>query len=84
MASLVVAQLLFLESENPEKPIFMYINSPGGLITAGMAIYDTMQVGGDTVSWAAGEWGWGRGGGRVEREEAGGVNKLRSLGASWV
>ena len=43
MASLVVAQLLFLESENPEKPIFMYINSPGGLITAGMAIYDTMQ-----------------------------------------
>ena len=44
MASLVVAQLLFLESENPEKPIFMYINSPGGLITAGMAIYDTMQV----------------------------------------
>ena len=46
MASLVVAQLLFLESENPEKPIFMYINSPGGLITAGMAIYDTMQVGG--------------------------------------
>lgn len=43
MANLIVAQLLFLESENPEKDIFMYINSPGGVITAGMAIYDTMQ-----------------------------------------
>jgi ATP-dependent Clp protease protease subunit len=43
MASLIVAQLLFLESENPKKDIFMYINSPGGVVTAGMAIYDTMQ-----------------------------------------
>lgn len=43
MASLVTAQLLFLESEHPEKPVYMYINSPGGLVTAGMAIYDTMQ-----------------------------------------
>jgi ATP-dependent Clp protease, protease subunit len=43
MASLIVAQLLFLESENPTKDISMYINSPGGVITAGMAIYDTMQ-----------------------------------------
>lgn len=43
MASLVVAQLLFLESENPDKDIYMYINSPGGVVTAGMAIYDTMQ-----------------------------------------
>ncbi|MFM2484238.1 ATP-dependent Clp endopeptidase proteolytic subunit ClpP [Celerinatantimonas yamalensis] len=43
MANLIVAQLLFLESENPEKDIFLYINSPGGVITAGMAIYDTMQ-----------------------------------------
>lgn len=43
MASLIVAQLLFLESENPEKDIFVYINSPGGVITSGMAIYDTMQ-----------------------------------------
>ena len=42
-ASLVVAQLLFLESDDPEKDIFLYINSPGGVITAGMAIYDTMQ-----------------------------------------
>ncbi len=42
-ASLVVAQLLFLESEDPEKDIHLYINSPGGVITAGMAIYDTMQ-----------------------------------------
>ncbi|KAF8951549.1 hypothetical protein BGZ52_011099 [Haplosporangium bisporale] len=42
-ASLIVAQLLFLESENPEKPISLYINSPGGSVTAGMAIYDTMQ-----------------------------------------
>ena len=43
MANLVVAQLLFLESENPDKDIFIYINSPGGAVTAGMAIYDTMQ-----------------------------------------
>lgn len=42
-ASLVVAQLLFLESEDPDKDIFLYINSPGGSVTAGMAIYDTMQ-----------------------------------------
>jgi len=43
MASVVMAQLLFLESENPKKDIYMYINSPGGVITAGMSIYDTMQ-----------------------------------------
>ncbi|MGH7023606.1 MAG: ATP-dependent Clp protease proteolytic subunit [Caulobacteraceae bacterium] len=43
MAALVCAQLLFLESENPKKPIDMYINSPGGVVTAGFAIYDTMQ-----------------------------------------
>lgn len=43
MASVIVAQLLFLESENPSKPISMYINSPGGVVTAGMAIHDTMQ-----------------------------------------
>lgn len=42
-ANLVVAQMLFLESEDPEKDIYLYINSPGGSITAGMAIYDTMQ-----------------------------------------
>ena len=43
MANLIVAQLLFLESENPEKEIHLYINSPGGVVTAGLAIYDTMQ-----------------------------------------
>ena len=43
MASVIVAQLLFLESENPKKDICMYINSPGGVVTAGMAIHDTMQ-----------------------------------------
>ncbi|HFC54345.1 MAG TPA: ATP-dependent Clp endopeptidase proteolytic subunit ClpP [Gammaproteobacteria bacterium] len=43
MANLVVAQLLFLESENPDKDIHLYINSPGGAVTAGLAIYDTMQ-----------------------------------------
>jgi ATP-dependent Clp protease protease subunit len=43
VASLVIAQMLFLEAENPEKDIFLYINSPGGSITAGLAIYDTMQ-----------------------------------------
>jgi ATP-dependent Clp protease protease subunit len=43
MANLVVAQLLYLESENPDKDISLYINSPGGIVTAGLAIYDTMQ-----------------------------------------
>ena len=43
MASVICAQLLFLESENPTKDIFMYINSPGGVVTSGMAIYDTME-----------------------------------------
>ncbi len=43
MASVVTAQLLFLEAEEPNKPVYMYINSPGGLVTAGMAMYDTMQ-----------------------------------------
>ena len=44
MANSIVAQLLLLDSENPEKDIMLYINSPGGVITAGMAIYDTMQL----------------------------------------
>jgi ATP-dependent Clp protease protease subunit len=43
MANLITAQLLFLESEGPDKDIYLYINSPGGVVTAGMAIYDTMQ-----------------------------------------
>ena len=43
VASLITAQLLFLESENPKKEVFLYINSPGGLVTAGLGIYDTMQ-----------------------------------------
>jgi len=43
MANLIVAQMLFLESENPEKDISLYINSPGGIVTSGLAIYDTMQ-----------------------------------------
>lgn len=43
MANMIVAQMMFLESENPEKDIYLYINSPGGVITAGMSIYDTMQ-----------------------------------------
>lgn len=43
MATLIVAQLLFLEAENPDKDIHMYINSPGGVVTAGLSIYDTMQ-----------------------------------------
>lgn len=56
VASLICAQLLFLESENPEKEIHMYINSPGGSVTAGMAIYDTMQYINSPVSRCA----WGR------------------------
>src|SRR3546814_554702 len=43
MANVIVAQMLFLEAENPEKDISLYINSPGGVVTAGMSIYDTMQ-----------------------------------------
>ncbi len=43
VSALVCAQLLFLESENPEKPIHLYINSPGGVISSGLAMYDTMQ-----------------------------------------
>ena len=43
MANLVIAQLLFLESEDPEKDVFLYINSPGGVVTAGLAMYDTMR-----------------------------------------
>lgn len=43
ISNLIVAQMLFLEAENPEKDIYLYINSPGGIITSGMAIYDTMQ-----------------------------------------
>ena len=43
MANLIVAQLLFLEADNPDKEISLYINSPGGLVTAGLAVYDTMQ-----------------------------------------
>jgi ATP-dependent Clp protease protease subunit len=43
VANLIIAQLLFLESEDPEKDVYLYINSPGGVVTAGMAIYDTMQ-----------------------------------------
>src|SRR3546814_14835131 len=44
VANVIVAQMLFLEAGNPEKDISLYINSPGGIVTAGMAIYDTMQV----------------------------------------
>ncbi len=43
MSTIIIAQLLFLEAENPEKDIYMYINSPGGVVTSGLAIYDTMQ-----------------------------------------
>ena len=50
MASLIIAQLLFLESENPKKEISMYINSPGGVVSAGLGIYDTMQYIRSTVS----------------------------------
>lgn len=49
MANFIIAQMLFLEAQDPEKPIWMYINSPGGSVTAGMAIYDTMQFVGPEV-----------------------------------
>ena len=50
LANLVIAQMLFLEAEDPDKDIFLYINSPGGSVTAGMAIYDTMQYVKPTIS----------------------------------
>ena len=65
MPRLVTAQLLFLEFENPKKDIFMYINSPGGVVTAGLAIHDTMQYIrpkvstvciGQAARWAASCW----------------------------
>jgi ATP-dependent Clp protease protease subunit len=52
----VVAQMLFLESENPDKDIFLYINSPGGSVSAGLSIYDTMQFIKPDVSTCA--WAW--------------------------
>jgi ATP-dependent Clp protease protease subunit len=56
VASLIIAQLLFLEAENPEKDIFVYINTPGGSITSGLAIYDTMQyVKPDVATMALGQ-----------------------------
>lgn len=56
LSSLVVAQLLFLQSENFNKPIHMYINSPGGVVTAGLAIYDTMQYVKPPIStWCVGQ-----------------------------
>ena len=65
VANVIVAQMLFLEAENPEKDISLYINSPGGIVTAGMAIYDTMQYikpdvsticVGQAVAWARCCW----------------------------
>ena len=56
MSTLIVAQLLFLEAENPKKEISMYINSPGGIVTAGLAIYDTMQyIKNDVVTFCIGQ-----------------------------
>lgn len=56
LSSLVVAQLLFLQSENVNKPIHMYINSPGGVVTAGLAIYDTMQyIKPPIATWCVGQ-----------------------------
>ena len=56
MANLIVAQMLFLEAENPDKDIHLYINSPGGSVTAGMAIYDTMQfIKPDVVTYCMGQ-----------------------------
>ena len=60
MANLIVAQMLFLESENPDKDIHLYVNSPGGAVTAGMAIYDTMQfIKPDVSTVCLGQAAWG-------------------------
>jgi hypothetical protein len=71
LASLTVAQLLFLEAENPEKDIFLYINSPGGSITAGLAIYDTMQYVKPDVATIAHRAGGIHGGGAPGRRSQG-------------
>lgn len=56
IASLIIAQLLFLEAEDPEKDIYLYLNSPGGIVTSGMAIYDTMQyIKPDIVTYCIGQ-----------------------------
>ncbi len=56
IASLIIAQLLFLEAEDPEKDIYLYINSPGGIVTSGLAIYDTMQyIQPDVVTYCIGQ-----------------------------
>jgi ATP-dependent Clp protease protease subunit len=56
IASLIIAQLLFLEAEDPEKDIFLYLNSPGGIVTSGLAIYDTMQyIKPDVVTYCIGQ-----------------------------
>ena len=60
MANLIVAQMLYLESENPDKDIHLYINSPGGSVTAGLSIYDTMQFIQPNVSTMARPRVWGR------------------------
>jgi len=61
VANLIVAQLLFLEAEDPEKDIYLYINSPGGVVTAGLAIYDTMQyIKPDVVTICMGQAVWER------------------------
>ena len=56
LANLIIAQLLFLESEDPEKDISLYINSPGGVVTSGLAIYDTMQYLRAPVTRSASAW----------------------------
>ena len=72
VANVVIAQLLFLEADNPERDIHIYINSPGGSVSAGMAIYDTMQFLKSPVTPIAWAWrqAWGRSCWRPEAREA--------------
>ena len=87
-ANLVVAQLLFLESENPDKDISLYINSPGGSVSAGMAVYDTMRyVKNDVATLALGFAGWRTGSAALLAARAGAallpvaiINSHRALG----
>ena len=82
VANLVIAQMLFLESENPEKDISLYINSPGGSVTAGFAIYDTMQhVKPDVSTLCVGQaasFGGGAPGGRRQGEAARAAQRARA------
>ena len=85
-ASVIVAQLLFLEAEDPEKDIHLYINSPGGSVTAGLAIYDTMQLSSAILRRSVSEWlqAWGLPAGRGNQRQETGSSECRDHDPSAI